>query len=53
MSDEKDYPGWTARQIARACLFIKVLANTRPDEWRKKEEIYEALREFRQNEVAE
>jgi hypothetical protein len=38
---------WTPEQRGRALHFIIVLANTPPDGWRSKPEIYEALAEFR------
>jgi hypothetical protein len=38
---------WTPEQRGRALHFIIVLANTPPDGWRSKKEIYEALAEFR------
>lgn len=44
---------WTPEQRGRALHFIIVLANTPPDGWRSKPEIYEALAEFRLPQVNE
>lgn len=38
---------WSPEKRGRALHYIIVLANTPPDGWRSKAELYEALAEFR------